>query len=49
MKDKEKASGIECDLSEVEKALKETAKKEFAAESTTESEKKKLDKQKQWK
>ena len=34
MKDEEKASGIECDLSEVEKALEEIAEKEVAAEDT---------------
>ena len=32
MKDEEKASGIECDFSEVEKALEEIAEKEAAAE-----------------
>ena len=43
MKDEEKASGIECDLSEVEKALEEIAEKEAAAEDTVESDKKKAD------
>ena len=43
MKDEEKASGIECDLSEVEKALEEIAEKEVAAEDTVENDKKKVD------
>ena len=43
MKDEEKASGIECDLSEVEKALEEIAEKEVAAEDTVEKDKKKVD------
>ena len=43
MKDEEKASGIECDLSEVEKALEETAEKEVAAVNTVENDKKKVD------
>ena len=43
MKDEEKASGIECDLSEVEKALEEIAEKEVAAEDTMENDKKKVD------
>ncbi|CAH3039182.1 unnamed protein product [Porites lobata] len=43
MKDEEKASGIECDLSDVEKALEEIAEKEVAAEDTVENDKKKLD------
>ncbi|CAH3123504.1 unnamed protein product, partial [Porites lobata] len=40
---REKASGIECDLSDVEKALEEIAEKEVAAEDTVENDKKKLD------
>ena len=40
MKDEEKASGIECDLSEVEKALEEIAEKEVAAEDIVENDKK---------
>ena len=43
MKDEEKASGIECDLSEAEKALEEKAEKEVAAEDTVENDKKKVD------
>ena len=43
MKHEEKASGIECDLSEVEKALEEIAEKEVAAEDTVENDKKKAD------
>ena len=43
MKDEEKASGIECDLSEVEKALEEIAEKEVAAEDTVKNDKKKVD------
>ena len=42
VKDKEKASGIECDLSEVEKALKEITEKDVAAKDTVESDKKKV-------
>ena len=42
-KDEGKANGIECDLSEVEKALEEIAKKEVAAEDTMENDKKKVD------
>ena len=42
MKDEEKASGIECDLSDVEKALEEIAEKEVAAEDTVDNDKKKL-------
>ena len=42
MKDEERESGIECDLSEVEKALEEIAEKEAAAEGK-ENEKKKAD------
>ena len=37
MKDEGKASGIEFDLSEVEKALEEIAEKEVAAEDTVEN------------
>ena len=40
MKDEERASGIECDLSEVVKALEETSEKEAAAEVTVENDKK---------
>ena len=40
MKDEEMASGIECDLSDVEKALEEIAEKEATAEDTVESDKK---------
>ena len=43
MKDEEKASGIECDLSAFEKALEEIAEKEVAAKGTVENDKKKLD------
>lgn len=43
MRDEEKASGIECDLSEMEKALGEIAEKEAAAEDTVENDKKKVD------
>ena len=43
MKDEEKAIGIECDLSEVEKALEAIAEKEVAAEDTVENDKKKFD------
>ena len=42
MKDEEKARGIECDLSDVEKALEEIAQKEVASEDTVENDKKKL-------
>jgi len=49
MKDEEKASGIECDLSEVEKALEEIAEKTAAAEDTVKNDKKKVDNAKQWK
>ena len=37
IKDEEKASGIERDLSEVEKALEEIAEREAAAEDTVEN------------
>ena len=43
MKDEEKASGIECDSSEVEKALEEIAEKEVAVEDTVENNKRKVD------
>ncbi|PFX26563.1 hypothetical protein AWC38_SpisGene8770 [Stylophora pistillata] len=43
MRDEEKASGIECDLSEMEKALEEIAEKEAAGEDTVENDKKKVD------
>ena len=43
IKDEEKASGIERDLSEVEKALEEIAEREAAAEDTVENDKKKVD------
>ena len=43
IKDEEKASGIECDLTEVEKALEEIAEKKVAAEDTVENDKKKVD------
>ena len=39
MEDEEKTSGIECDLSEVEKTLEEIAEKEAEAEDTVENEK----------
>lgn len=43
MKAEEKVSGIECDLSEVEKDLEEIAEKEAVAEDTVENDKKKAD------
>ena len=43
MEDEEKTSGIECDLSEVEKTLEEIAEKEAEAEDTVENEKRKAD------
>ena len=43
MEDEEKTSGIECDLSEVEKTLEEIAEKEAEAEDTVENDKKKAD------
>ena len=43
IKDEEKASGIERDLSEVEKALEEVAEREAAAEDIVENDKKKAD------
>ena len=43
MRDKEKASGIDTDLSDVEKALEEIAEKEAVVEETTQNDKKKVD------
>jgi len=43
MRDEEKASGIDTDLSEVEKALEEIAEKEAVVEETTQNDKKKVD------
>ena len=43
MRDEEKASGIDTDLSEVEKALEEIGEKEAAVEETTQNDKKKVD------
>ena len=43
IRDEEKASGIDTDLSEVEKALEEIAEKEAVVEETTQSDKKKVD------
>ena len=43
MRQEEKASGIEKDLSEVEKALEQMAEKETAVEETVENDKKKID------
>ena len=43
MRQEEKASGIETDLSEVEKAPEEIGEKETAAEETVENDKKKVD------
>ena len=43
MRDEEKASGIDTDLSDVEKALEEIAEKEAVVEETTQNEKKKVD------
>ena len=43
MEDEEKTSGIECDLSEVEKTLEEIAEKEAEAEDTVENEKRTAD------
>ena len=43
MRQEEKASGIETDLSEVETALEEIAEKETAAEEIVENDKKKVD------
>ena len=43
MRDEEKASGIDTDLSVVEKTLEEIAEKEAVVEETTENDKKKVD------
>ena len=43
MRDEEQASGVETDLSEVEKALEEIAEKEAVAEDTVQNDKKKVD------
>ena len=43
MRDKERASGIDTDLSDVEKALEEIAEKEAVVEETTQNDKKKVD------
>ena len=43
MRDEEKASGIDTDLSDVEKALEEIAEKEAVVEETTQNDKKKVD------
>ena len=43
MRDEEKASGIDTDLSDVEKALKEIAEKEAVVEETTQNDKEKVD------
>ena len=43
MRDEEKASGIDTDLSDVEKTLEEIAEKEAVVEETTENDKKKVD------
>ena len=42
MRDEEKASGIDTDLSDVEKALEEIAEKEAVVEETTQNDKKKV-------
>ena len=42
MRDKERASGIDTDLNEVEKALEEIAEKEAVVEETTQNDKKKV-------
>ena len=42
MRDEEKASGIDTDLSDVEKTLEEIAEKEAVVEETTENDKKKV-------
>ena len=49
MKDEEKASGIKCGLSEVEKALEEIAKKEVVAGTPRKTTRRKLTTRKQWK
>ena len=43
MRDEERASGIDTDLSDVEKALEEIAEKEAVVEETTQNDKKKVD------
>ena len=43
MRDEEKASGIDTDLSDVEKVLEEIAEKEAVVEETTQNHKKKVD------
>ena len=43
MRDEEKASGIDTDLSDVEKVLEEIAEKEAVVEETTQNDKKKVD------
>ena len=43
MREEEKASGIDTDLSDVEKTLEEIAEKEAVVEETTENDKKKVD------
>ena len=43
MRDEEKVSGIDTDLSDVEKTLEEIAEKEAVVEETTENDKKKVD------
>ena len=43
MRDEEKTSGIDTDLSDVEKALEEIAGKEAVVEETTQNDKKKVD------
>ena len=46
MRDEEKASGIDTDLSDVEKALEEIQQKEAVVEETTQNDKKKVDRAK---
>ena len=43
MRDEEKASGTDTDLSDVEKALEEIAEKEAVVEETTQNDKEKVD------
>ena len=43
IRDEEKASGIDTDLSDVEKALEEIAEKEAVVEETTQNDKEKVD------
>ena len=43
MRDEERASGIDTDLSDVEKALEEIAEKEAVVEETTQNDKEKVD------